>query len=114
MRKFIVNLFSNRFGIVLATLNLCVFAAAGRDLFNYPLGKIFACINLPSMISTWLSVEFIRIFAGQFSFAARNVLIGTLLGVFIALQWLLIARFASRLADRIQRSDLWKNQAIWR
>ena len=54
MRKFIANLFSNRFGIVLATLNVCYLA---KVIFAKPLivptlsEKIFLSINAPGLLN---------------------------------------------------------------
>jgi hypothetical protein len=60
MKKFIVNLLSNRFGIVLATINLCYFATFFTKLIEthrVPAGKLFLILNLPSSICSHISYK---------------------------------------------------------
>lgn len=105
MKKFIVKLFSNRFGIILATLNLCYFVSKGNALFYHPSGKYFLCANLPAVISTGLSVEFIRIFLPNISPAAEMTLGNTLFVVFIVFQWLFIAWLARTIAQKLRQTN---------
>jgi hypothetical protein len=109
MKKFVINLFSNRFGIILAALNVCYFASAGRDLMYYPFGKIFACINLPALISAMLSLKFFKILTPEISFQTPTlgiILLNILLAFFITLQWLFIAWIAKTLSGKWQRPKL--------
>ena len=103
MRKFITELFSNRFGIVLAALNLCYFASKINSFTTPPTGKFFACANLPAIVSAALSLEFVEIFTRRLSLPTENALGSAFFGVFIVLQWLFIARIAKTLAARIRR-----------
>ena len=106
MKKFIVDLFSNRFGIILAALNLCYFAGKGMATMYQPFGTIFGCANFPAAISSLLSVEFIRIFAHPISLTAEIMLANAFFAVFITLQWLFIAWIARMLATKISPSKL--------
>jgi hypothetical protein len=106
MKKFVINLFSNRFGIILAALNVCYFMSKGEGLLRLPFEKLFACANLPALISTALTLEFIKIFSHRLSHAAEMMLGNTFFPFFIVLQWLFIAWIAKTLAAKIQRPKL--------
>ncbi len=106
MKKFIVDLFSNRFGIVLAGLNLCYFAGKSMATMHQPFGTIFGCANFPAAISSLLSVEFIKIFAHTISFTTEIMLAKTFFAVFIALQWLFIAWISRTLARKLRPREL--------
>jgi len=106
MKSFIVNLFSNRFGIVLATLNVCYFASRGNHVACTALGKIYVSVNAPAAISAILSREFVKIFSHPLSFAAEDNLANAFFAVFIVLQWLFIAWIARTLAAKIRRAKL--------
>jgi len=60
MRKVITELFTNRFGIVLAALNLCFFASRINNFNAPPIGKLFVYMNFPAIGSTILSLNFTR------------------------------------------------------
>ena len=66
MRKFIAELFTNRFGIVLAALNLCFFAARINDFNVPPFGKLFVHMNFPAIDATILALDFIKTFVYKF------------------------------------------------
>lgn len=110
MKKFIVNLFSNHFGIILVAINLCYFASKGQSLLNYPSGVWFMCANLPAGIATSLSVKFIEIFL----LTPATILVNAILVFFITMQWLFIAWFAKLIAGKISRSKLPENHEIFR
>ena len=101
MKKFIVELFSNRFGIVLAALNVCYFAGKGIVPFQ-PSGRIFFCANLPAAASTVFSLKFANLLMPEFFYTSRTGLGDLLFAFFIVLQWLFIARIAKTIAQRFR------------
>lgn len=106
MRKFIVDLFSNRFGIVLAAINLCYLASKWNVLLYHPSGKLFLCANLPAGISSFLSVEFTKIFWHRIPLATEAYLANIFLAFFIVLQWLFIAWIARTIAGKFRPKEL--------
>jgi hypothetical protein len=112
MKKFLVNLFSNRFGIVLAAVNVCYFAGKAHSYAPRPLEMPFACANSPAVAATLLALEFVRIFVPGLSFQTRDVLAVGFAGVFVVLQWLFIAWLSETLAAKIRQTNFWKNHEI--
>lgn len=109
MKKFIVNLFSNRFGIVLATLNVCFFALKSSNMASVPetfLGKVFVSLNLPAFIFTRLCYEIPNALFAEISYSARMNLKFGLFASFIVLQWLFIAWIAKTLAQKFRPTEL--------
>jgi hypothetical protein len=102
MKKFIVDLFSNRFGIVLAALNLCYFASKIDNFSAYLLGKLFVLLHFPAVASTLLSLELVRIFAHKIAPSSETTLGNMFFAVFIVLQWLCIAWIAKTLAQKFR------------
>lgn len=111
MRKFFVELFTNRFGIVLATLNLCFFASRINNFNAPPFGKFFASLNFPAIGSTILSVNFIKMFVYQFSLWTEVNLGNIIFAVFIVLQWLFIAWLAGKISSL---PSILKSHVSWR
>jgi hypothetical protein len=109
MKKFIVDLFSNRLGIALAALNLCCFAAVGFSFFgfmrNSP-GKYFLALHLPALAAAAVSFEIVRPFAPDLAYAAQMNVKGGFFAVFLVAQWLLIAWVAKTLAGKLRRRNL--------
>ena len=102
MKKFMIDLFSNRFGIVLAALNVCYLASKG-ELFVYnPLGKFFLGINVPAICSTVLSLEILTLFTGRQTPLTEYMMGNTFFVIYIVLQWLAIAWLAQTLARKIR------------
>lgn len=99
MKKFIVQLFSNRFGIVLAALNLCYFVSQNGDFVRQPLGRIFLSVNSAAGIASLLSVKFIEMF--RHDLTNQMALANFFFVFFCALQWLLVAWCAKTLAASI-------------
>jgi hypothetical protein len=106
MKKFIVNLLSNRFGIILATLNVCYFMSKGNNFTDKPFGKIFLCANFPAALPATLSVEFINIFVHNLSDPAKMILANAFFIPFCIIQWLFIAWFARTIAQKIRPTEL--------
>src|SRR5689334_505547 len=110
MRKFIASLLSNRFGILLAAVNVCYFAAKTQNMASVAqtfIGKVFISINMPAFVLTRLCYEIGAAFFGEFINPASQF--GVKLGMFasfIVLEWLFIAWLAETLAARIRRPNL--------
>ncbi len=106
MKKFIVNLFSNHFGIVLATLNVCYLASRVSNLQLKPLDIPFMCANIPALLLIMVPEQFLRIFAFGLSFQSKKFLIMSFAGIFVVLQWLFIAWIAKTLAQKFRPTEL--------
>ena len=109
MKKFIVNLFSNRFGILLAVLNLCYFVSKTPVIFNFPrnvFGKLFLSLNAPALICAGISAKISEEFLTALSFEARYRLTSVFIAFFIVLQWLFIAWFARTIAQKFRPKEI--------
>jgi uncharacterized membrane protein YfcA len=108
MKNFIVNLLSNRFGIVLAALNLCYFvsnsftAYAHHSFNNFD--KIILSLNLPAAVLTVILLWFLE-FLFPPSYLFLDCLGFGILFFFVALQWLFIGWTAKAIARRIRPTD---------
>jgi hypothetical protein len=106
MKKFIVNLFSYRFGIVLAAINLCYFAGKGIGLFNFfrnPSAKYFLSLNFPALIVAHLSFEIAHNILPEISFEAQTDLKVSFFAFFIVVQWLLIGWLTKIFAEKLRK-----------
>lgn len=106
MKKFVVSLFSYRFGIVLAAINLCYFAGKGVGLFDFlrnPSAKYFLSLNFPALIVARISFEIVHNILPEISFEAQTDLKIGFFAFFIVVQWLLIGWLTKILAEK-----LWK------
>lgn len=103
MKKFIVNLFSNRFGIVLATINLCYFASLGFDPFGIRYQLIFFLLNLPAILLTYLSGLGVRISVSAIISPTEMFFAKLLFTSLMIFQWLFIAWLAKTLAAQIRK-----------
>ena len=106
MKKFVIELFSNRFGIVLAALNLCYFASCGLDSIGRLSGSIFASLNTPAAVPTAITLAVGKLFIRDLSPIDPNTAVALVFSFFIALQWLLVAWSARKLAVRFRKGDL--------
>ena len=109
MKKFIVNLFSNRFGIVLAALNACYFIYKTPVLFDFPrtfFSKLFLSLNSPALIATGILHEILREFIPKLSYEMQYRVSSAIIGFFIVLQWLFIAWIAKTLAQKFRPTQL--------
>ena len=104
MKKFIVNLFLNRFGIVLAALNVCYFAGNGIVPFQ-PSGMIFFCMNLPAAFATICSLGFVRLLLSEASFSRLMISVDLFFAFFTVLQWLFIAWIAKTIARKLRPAE---------
>ncbi|MBS1795765.1 MAG: hypothetical protein JSS81_18060 [Acidobacteria bacterium] len=108
MKKFIVDLVSNRFGIVLATLNVCFLAGKYNGLFELhhnPARLVFSSLNAPALIASGISYQILKNFLFEPPAELRMTFIFAFVTGFIVLQWLAIAWFARRVALRFRRPE---------
>lgn len=109
MRKFIVNLFSNRFGIVLATLNACYLANVAftkQMLMPGVSEKIFLSINAPGLILAVLSGDIAQKVFPILKSLNTPAAAFALMTFFMVSQWLFIAWIAKTLARRFGPQEL--------
>ena len=125
MKKFMVNLLSNRFGIVLAALNVCFFVsgkAVGRvfehlhgescvfskihilaSLGNGNVPDVILLQNLPAALFSILpSLYLVKLFP-DFCIYTQIKFQFFLLLFFVVLQWLFIGWTAKTLAEKLRR-----------
>ncbi len=103
MKKFVLELFTNRFGIVLAALNLCYLAGHGMIQGRRASEAFFLSLNAPSAlltaVSAFVAKGFLPVSLIPSDAAARSSVV-FLFGVFIVLQWLFVAWASRKLAAR--------------
>ena len=108
MKKFVLELFTNRFGIVLAALNLCYLAGHGLVQARRPSEALFLCLNAPAALSTSVAVFAANGFLPPAlipSGASALSAVAVLYGVSMVFQWLFIAWASRKLAARWSRRD---------
>ena len=120
MRKFIVDLFSNRFGIVLAVLHVCYFLSRPyfqrvfahehgedcvviRNFFLFPINisntdDLMIAQNLPAMVLTSFPDHLIKEIFPQLCVYTQINLQIVFFVFFIVIQWLFVAWFARTLS----------------
>ena len=112
MRNFVKALITNRFGIVLAALNLCYFvsgAAFANFKFNIPSNNfevLMRLMHFPAALPTVISAGFLN-----FLFSAPNNFIYyrfafPIFLFFVTFQWLFIAWTAKTIAGRIRPANV--------
>ncbi|HEY8561802.1 MAG TPA: hypothetical protein VIL74_15610 [Pyrinomonadaceae bacterium] len=107
MRKFIVDLFSNRFGIVLAALNVSYFANLFEKGNLHSFGEqIFYSANMPCFLFSYLAGTFLQNLFHKIEIIStvRFHLLFVFFSFFMILQWLFIAWASKALAEKIQKS----------
>lgn len=130
MRKFIGNLFSNRFGIILATLNVCYFVSRTyfhrflehthgvncvviREFFIFPLNNdihgLMLFQNLPAIVFTLIPDALMKTLFPNLCVFTQTKFQMIFFSSFMILQWLFIAWFARTLAGKLQRFNLRNN-----
>ena len=105
MKNFVVGLLTNRFGIVLATLNVCYFVFDGFDkifLATNNFDKIMTILNVPAFLLTALPLKVVG-----FLFSIREVFLyrerlSIVFLIFVTLQWLFVAQVARVITRKIQ------------
>lgn len=123
MRSFLVGLFTNRFGIVLATLNVCYFVSRKFVHFTFSHGGGDDCLIFNHHIMSWirmqcattlLSINSPAIIASAFPGKVMQVVFPdfctytqaqfqiAFLLFFITLQWLFIGWAAKTIAQKLQ------------
>jgi hypothetical protein len=103
LRNLIKSLLTNRFGIVLGTLNVVYFfnqLICPPSFSTTPSKIIFLCINLPALVGSALPSTLIESLFNLSHVAPHQVRIFSF-AFFMMVQWLLIAHLARVFAKRI-------------
>lgn len=125
MKNFIVKLFSNRFGIVLATLNVCFFLSRpffhrifehnhgencffSKHFFLFPMHlssfeSLMITLNLPSTILSLFSYSLTKGSPSDICVYTRSKFEFVFFTLFVILQWLFIAWLAKTVAAKIRQ-----------
>ena len=105
MKNLVKGMITNRFGIVLATLNLCYFLSGSyiHNGFAYTgLDKIMILTNSPGIVLAIISSRFAEfLFQGVRTHGGARFSI-VLMIFFVTLQWLFIGWAAKAIARRFQ------------
>lgn len=105
MKNFVVGLLTNRFGIVLATLNVCYFVS---DYFtnifktSNNFGKIIVVLNVPAIILTAIPLRIMDFLFSIPNLFSQRQLLSFIFLFFVTLQWLFIGWLAKTIALKIQ------------
>jgi hypothetical protein len=99
------GLLTNRPGIVLATLNVCYFAA--KDFINAPLpfgnfDKIMLSQNSPAIVLSFIPHQIIHFLFPQMEWLTLRQLTIAFLLFFVTLQWLFIGWAAKTIARKLR------------
>ncbi len=128
MKKFVVNLFSNRFGIVLATLNVCYFLSetffqrvfshthgescfVTKKFFLFPMilsnfENLMMILNLPSIILSLIPYILLKEYLTGICAYTQIKLQFAFFSFFVVLQWLFIAWIARTIARKFRPKEL--------
>ena len=102
--NFVKGLLSNRFGIILATINVCGFVLYFQSYENcYPsMPKlIFTVLNIPALSFSGLCGILVHVFTNEFITSGQIAFFFYfLVSFFIILQWLFIAKLARAIAEK--------------
>lgn len=104
--NFINGLLTNHSGIVLATLNLCYFAASGFLEGKFRLSgfdKIMLSQNAPAIILSFIPHELIHFLFPDLDWLALHYATSAFLLFFVTLQWLFIAWSAKIIAGKLMK-----------
>jgi hypothetical protein len=125
--SFAKDLLTNRLGIVLVALNLCVLAPKNfvyyafthqhgtdclifKNFFFIPVTAIGGpdnslwAVNIPAIVLAQIPAYFVRIFTSDFCVYTQTKFNVFFLAVFVVLQWLFIAWAAKMIAWKIRQS----------
>ena len=104
MRNFIKSLLSNRFGIVLATLNVCylLYWFNNSSGFRPLTAFLIFCLDLPALILTALLTGIFHLFFYTVPSEMVVRMNFVLLPFFVAFQWLFIGRLSKALAEKLR------------
>ncbi len=125
MKKFVKELFTNRFGIVLATLNICYLASTKFVHYTFSHGnqdtcvfynhsvfywiklqfaEKFFCLNSPAILAFIIPNEITRIIFSDFCLFTRAKFQISLLVFLMVLQWLFIGWVSKKIARKLTKS----------
>ena len=109
MRKFIGDLLSNRFGIVLATVNVCYFAKLifGKGNLHSIWEQFFYSVNMLNLSFSYLFGTFLQNLLPKIDInsTVRLHFAFVFVSFFMILQWLFIAWISKTLAAKIRKSN---------
>lgn len=100
--NFVKGLLTNRFGIVLATLNVCVFIYVTQDMVGIRDIEtlVVLSLNAPALACARVSIEILRPFIAPFAhYSVENLAL--FVSFFVLLQWLFIGWLSKRLAEKL-------------
>lgn len=103
---FAKGLLTNRLGIVLATLNICYFAAKSHASVYLPLNvfdKIMLAQNLPAGFVSFVAAKNTEFFFHATSWLSFQKVWLPFLLFFVTLQWLFIGWSAKMIARKVRR-----------
>jgi len=108
MKNFVKGLITNRFGIVLAALNICYFVSHNpdsiRSLVNFD--KLMISLNVPAAVLTVIPMTIIK-FLFQMSYEFAYMQFGyTAFLFFVTFQWLFIGWMAKAVAQHIRPNQI--------
>lgn len=107
MINFVKTLLSNRFGIVLATINVCLVAYYLTEVpvFTSVIEPLVICINIPAGILSAIVYSISRLLFYSVSDSASVQVRFFFVAFFVVLQWLLIAHLARTIAQKFSRTE---------
>ena len=105
MKNFVKELITNRFGIVLATLNVCYFVSLSSANFRSLRGFdiLILALNIPASTLTFISASIIKfLFSMSYRMIYEQFAFG--FGMFLIIfQWLFIAWLARKIALKLAK-----------
>jgi hypothetical protein len=103
MKNFVKALLTNRFGIVLAALNLCYFVSRASFNINLPSNNfdiLMTILHVPAIALTFIPGAFIHfLFSAPYKFVYYRFAFPVFL-FFVTFQWLFIAWAARKIAQK--------------
>ena len=96
-RKLIISLITNRFGIVLAAINVSYLAnhfSSGYGMKHSVPEVVFMCANIPALIAAFASSNLVGQFIRLDRQAEQDVIAMIFVSICLVAQWLFIANLA--------------------
>jgi hypothetical protein len=109
MLNFVKGLLTNRFGIILATLNLCYFVSNIEFMPHHlpsTMTKLFICVNSPALMFSILSNAITQTLCYEFFRLNQVDILYVMSMFFITFQWLFIAHLARIIAQKLSKGSL--------
>lgn len=106
MKNFVKGLLTNRFGIVLAALNVCYFLSVNFPKANYPsnnFGITMLILNFPAAILTYVPLGIIKFLFSVSEILLYRQLVSVIYLFFVTFQWLFISWLANKIAQKFMK-----------